>query len=51
MKHFLENVRKEIPEGEYEEGSEIHRVLSVAQTNLETAQMYGVKGIAKMLNK
>ena len=48
---FLENVRKEIPEGEYEEGSEIHRVLSVAQTNLETAQMYGVKGIAKMLNK
>lgn len=48
---YLENVRKSIPSGDLqkEEAGEIHRVISIAQDDLESAQMFGVKGIAKML--
>jgi hypothetical protein len=35
----------------YLDDSEASRCLSIAMTELETAQMYAVKGIAKGLNK
>ena len=41
---FIEDFRNEC-----KADSEVHRCISICQTELETAQMYGVKAIAKTL--